>query len=213
MLYQPDCASLSTCPNDGGCKDAQKCCAPTSCNGASKCWDPIGLPQCIYDGMVYDVGEVFHPNDCTECRYTDDHSSGNPKYGGAICDIEICSELTCKESLQRVPDGKCCAVCETPNIDSTDALKFLNCPEDPIIASLKPDQRYHINEVTQTLQVTDRRNLGRRIELKQNPKGNVIAWEGNGKKQTFTVTATADNPGHGKDTSTCTYGIVVNGRT
>lgn len=187
---------------------AMKCCSFSICNQV--CLDPVGLTQCIHNGVVYEVGQHFRPNACTECRCEADHTSGNSRFGGAVCQVEDCPVLDCPFSQQQTAPGACCPHCNVQVVG--DALHFLNCPTEPIVVSLGDRQRTYLNEFTRQLEVEDRRQLGRSIQLTQTPSSNIMEWIANDRAQTVMVVASARDPNGHMDTASCSYSIIVNGR-
>uniref|UniRef100_X2AU42 HYR domain-containing protein n=1 Tax=Capitella teleta TaxID=283909 RepID=X2AU42_CAPTE len=202
-LLRLECSSLNTCTDDGGCRAAKRCCGYSDCG--DKCLDPVGLDVCVFDGAVYGIGEVFRPDHCTQCQCTDDKSRGDPRFGGAECEIKTCPILECVADMQILPPGECCKICDITG----QALKFLNCPTEPITINLAADQRFYNNEITSILQVIDRRNLKREIAFEQKPIENIVHFNGNDQRHRVDVTASAINIDGEVDTVVCTYYIIV----
>ncbi len=66
-----------SCHSDSDCPRAQRCCSASPQCDDRQCLDPVGLAECVYDGVLYPIGQTFQPHPCTECICHPDRSTGD----------------------------------------------------------------------------------------------------------------------------------------
>jgi hypothetical protein len=100
--------------------------------------EPINTRKnCFYGNERYSVGTSFAVNECMRCTCDKEHE-GDPRLGGAICEITDCPVIdNCTGSQLTKVAGKCCPVC----LDSSYA-EIANCPREPVRLILDPDKNY-----------------------------------------------------------------------
>ena len=173
--------------------------------------DPIGLNECVYDGIVREVGETFQPINCTTCTCTMDKRGGHSGYGKANCNVVSCGTIPCgKEKWVQLP-GRCCPECPAENVEKP--VEILKCPRDVVQMRLAPDKAYVTFDPE--LEVRDNLKLRRNIVVRKDPNVTRFWWQGTGSQNSYhtvRVTAKTRAPDGKMDTDICQYTVNVIGK-